>query len=111
MKRMEKGKKHKTNVDGMVRCIILCLSNCFSKKRNRIYNVSEIANITNLDRTAIPKYLDFLVALGVVDEFIVVKRRYYGLDNYIYKKMIDKGGEYIKMFSDEQHTILARDKR
>ena len=51
--------------------------------------------MTKLERTAIPKYLEMLVFLGVVDTFLVKKREYYSLDKYVAKKLADKGQEII----------------
>jgi len=82
-------KKHKTTTEDFIRCIYLAI---YKTK----LTCQEIANISGLDRTAIIRYLDWMVDLCIVEKITKGKRNYYLLDQFIRFKMEKKGDELIK---------------
>ena len=89
--------KHKTTTYDMIRTIFSVLSNAMNSRKNQIYNASEIAEITKLDRTALTRHIAELEDLQIVDSFYIGNRKYYTLDKNIVNK-IQKSGEIY--FSD-----------
>ena len=96
--------KHKTTTYDMIRTIFLCLSNTLNNRKNQIYNISEISNITKLDRTALIRHIAELEDLQIVDSFYVSNRKYYTLDKNIVNKIKKAGETYISNLMTQAQT-------
>lgn len=96
--------KHKTSTYDMIRKIFLCLSNAINSRKNQIYSVSEIAEVTRLDKTALSRHIAELVDLQIIDSFFVGNRKYYTLDKSIKNKLEKSGEEYISNLLTQAQT-------
>ena len=82
--------KQKTDTYNMIRAILLCLSNVINSRKNQIYNITDIAEVTKLDRTAISRHLKELEDLRIIDCYYVGNKKYYTIDNHHKKKFEDE---------------------
>lgn len=92
-------KKHKTSTEDFVRCIYYAIY-------KRQLTCQQIADMSGLDRTAIARYLDWMVDMCIVEKIIKGKRNYYLLDQFIRFKMESKGGELIKERLNKPEIII-----
>ena len=96
--------KNKTSTYDMIRTIFLCLSNAINSRNNQIYSVSEIAEVTRLDRTALTRHIVELEDLQIIDSFFVGNRKYYTLDSSIKQKIEKAGEEYLTNLMTQSQT-------
>ena len=96
--------KHKTSTYDMIRTIFLCLSNTINSRKNQIYSVSEIAEVTKLDRIALSRHIAELEDLQIIDSFFVGNRKYYTLDKSIKQKISKAGEEYLSNLMTQAQT-------